>query len=229
MSVTSTTSSVGDWLSFVDNKQVNSFIFFLKTPHLLADIILFFLLGKVFIKHPKKLLILGLWWFNPVNLHSFYVFSRYDSLTILALLLATMLISKNKIISGLLSLLAAIQLRFQPILYLPIFLISSWKKIELKNFFKTIVLAGSIFLGVLFLENNLPYNQNLYQQVKNIEANQLVTQTAPQETNITKITNLLKSPYLLATSVGGKSTLNKLNFYCSFCHYQFALLFYQRK
>jgi len=210
VSTTSTTSSVGDWLSFVNNKQVNSFVFFLKIPHLLADIALFFLLGKLFAKHQKKLLILSLWWFNPVNLYSFYVFARYDSLTILTLLLATVLISKNKITSGLLALLAAIQLRFQPILYLPLFLISSWKKIELKHFFRNILLTGFIFFGVLFLENNLPYDQHLYQQVKNIETNQLVTQTAPQETNITKITNLLQSPYLLATSVGGKSTLNKL-------------------
>lgn len=210
VSVTSTTSSVGDWLSFVENKQVNSFIFFLKIPHLLADIIIFFLLGKVFTKHSKKLLILGLWWFNPVNLYSFYVFSRYDSLTILALLLATVLLSKNKIISGLLSLFTAIQLRFQPILYLPIFLISIWQKTKLKKFFSTILLVGIISVGVLFLENNLPYNHSLYQQVKNIELETSVTKTVPEETVTNKITNLVKSPYTLATSVGGKSTLNKL-------------------
>jgi len=200
----SLTSSVGDWLNFVGQEKINSFIFFLKIPHLLADIAIFCLLFKIFKKDKKRNLILALWFFNPVNIYAFYVFSRHDSLTALALLLAVFFLAKEKIISLVLSIFAAIKIRFQPLFYLPFFLIHWLKNFKNKQkHLNKYALATLIVLLLIFIEKKLPFDQTLNQNLRNLT---VIENTTTSPGLISKIFNL-------ATSVGGRTTSKKLIFF----------------
>ncbi|AKM81467.1 MAG: hypothetical protein UT13_C0001G0505 [Candidatus Pacebacteria bacterium GW2011_GWF2_38_9] len=207
MSPSSTTSSVGDWLNFVSNPQINAFIFALKIPHLLADIAIFLILAKFLSKNKKRNLILSLWWFNPVNIYAFYVFARHDSLTLLALLLATLFLAKEKIFPALLAFFAAVQIRFQPILYLPLFLIHLWRNFPIKKLIANLLLTSLAILAIILIEKNLPFDQALFDQIKGID-HQIETVQTPPETNL--ISQIISKPFELATSVGGRSSMNKL-------------------
>ena len=199
----SITSSVGDWLTFINNPQINSFIFFLKMPHLLADIAVFWILAKIFEKNEKKNLILSLWFFNPVNIYAFYIFARHDAFTALALLLSILFLAKEKILESIIAIFTAIQVRFQPLFYLPIFLIH-WAK-NFKNKKKDILeyaLGILVILLVLFIQKNLPFSQEFYDHIRNIQPIKAVATTSSP--------NIFQKIFSLATSVGGKTTDSKL-------------------
>lgn len=208
--LTNNTASVGDWLNFVNNSQVNAFIFALKIPHLLADAAVFAILANFFSKDKKRNLILCLWWFNPVNIYSFYIFSRHDSLTLLAMLLAVLFLAKEKIIGAILSLFAAIQIRFQPLLYLPIFLINIWSRFSLKKIIRHLLVVSLFISLILLIEKSLPFDQNLFNQIKNLPIQTNTYETQVQHNILLEIIN---KPFSLATSVGGRSTWPKLLFF----------------
>ena len=199
----SLTSSVGNWLTFINNPQINAFIFFLKMPHLLADIAIFWILAKIFEKNEKKNLILSLWFFNPVNIYAFYVFSRHDAFTALALLLSILFLAKEKVLESIITIFSAIQIRFQPLFYLPLFLIH-WSK-NFKNKKKNILeyaFGTLIILLVLFIQKNLPFSQDFYNQIRDIHP--VVVN------NPTTNSNIFQQIFSIATSVGGKTTDTKL-------------------
>lgn len=178
------TSSVGDWLGFVAKPQVNAFIFFLKIPHLLADLAVFYLLAKFLAKEKQRLLVLAVWWLNPVNLYASYVFSRHDAFTSLALLLTIIFLARGKILASLLGWLAAFHLRFQPLLYLPIVLFHLFKNTNFlrgKSFNKFLIAGAALALIYLLIKN-------------------------PTDSVLT----LLERPFALASSVGEASTVTKL-------------------
>lgn len=205
-SLTSTTSSVGDWLNFVAQPQINAFIFALKVPHLLADLGVFYLLAQFFAKSKHKSLILALWWFNPVNLYAFYIFARHDSLTLLALAGTLLWLARGKKFSGLLAFFAAVQIRFQPILYLPLILIHLWKHWTWQKLWRPWLACALVIVFLTGLSKFLPYNQELYAQVR-----ALPEQVFQTSTNASfSIPDLLYKPFSLATSVGGRSTGPKL-------------------
>ena len=209
ISPNSTTSSVGDWLNFVANPQVNAFIFALKIPHLIADIAIFILLTKFFAKNKKQSLILSLWWFNPVNIYAFYVFARHDSLTLLAILLATLFLAKQKILPALLSLFVAVQIRFQPILYLPLFLIHLWRNSSIKKLSSSIFFSILIIGITLLIEKNLPFDRSVYNQIKALNEQSSISEVA-SPTFLQSTQNILAKPFEMATSVGGRSSMGKL-------------------
>lgn len=219
LSLSSTTSSVGDWLNFVAHPQVNAFIFALKIPHLLADLAIFLLLSQLFAKHPKRLLILTLWWFNPVNLYAFYIFARHDSLTLLAIFLTILALSRGKILSSLLAFLVAVQLRFQPLLYLPLLLIHLWRRFAWTQLSKAFFGSVLIILGFFLLQKNLPYNSDLYAQIRNLPETKIASSSSSFS-----FLELIQKPFSMATSVGGKSTLPKLIIFTSL--YALLNLFY---
>lgn len=210
MSPTSTTSSVGDWLNFVEHPHINAFIFALKIPHLLADLAIFALLAGFFARHKRRLTVLALWWFNPVNLYAFYVFARHDSLTILAVMAAVLLLAKSRLLASLLALFAAVQLRFQPILYLPLFLVHLWRNFSLRRLFWPLLLAAILVLAILQVQKGLPFDQARYAQIKGIEVLAAPSPSAPALSLTGRLLEVLEKPFVLATSVGGKSTLGSL-------------------
>jgi len=207
---TSMTSSVGDWLSFVEHKHINYFLFVLKLPHLLADILVFYLITKIFQnKHQEKILATMVWWFNPVNLYAFYVFSRHDSLTIAAITLSLLFILREKLVAALLALFMAIQIRFQPLMYLPLFVINLWKNNNQAEFFKKTALATASILLILLVQNYLPYEREKIDTIKGVSIKQIEISNQRIEPTIEKI-NFVNKAISLATTVGGKTDSAKL-------------------
>ncbi len=212
VSLASTTSSVGDWLTFVAQPQVNAFIFVLKLPHLLADLAIFVLLARFFRASKQRSLILAAWWFNPINLYAFYVFARHDSLTLLALLLALLFLAKRRILPGLLAFWASVQIRFQPLLYLPLLLAHLWRGFSLRQLWRPVLITLLFSFGFWFLQNQLPFDEALYRQVKGLPVLEVsaVSPPAASASLLDRAGQFLQKPFTLATSVGGRSTLDKL-------------------
>lgn len=157
VSAGSLTASVGDWLRFMEHPQINSFLFWLKLPHLLVDIGVFVALSKLFTDHKHRLAILVSWWLNPVNLYAFYIFSRHDVFTAAALLAIVVFVARNRVVPAVLSLFAAIQIRVQPLLLAPLFLVQLWQ--QRKNYptlLKQLVISGVVIGIYLVLLRALP-------------------------------------------------------------------------
>jgi len=178
------TSSVGDWLNFIEQKQINLFIFLLKIPHLLADIGVFILLAKFLQKSKKRLLTLVIWWLNPVNVYAFYIFARHDALTLFALSLMLIFLARKKILVSLIAWFAAFEIRFQPLLYLPIVLIHILKeyKEKIKAKFIWISLVSVILALIIYL---------------------LIS-------GFDQLFEFVQKPFVLASSVGRSSTFSQL-------------------
>jgi len=159
----SMTSSVGDWLNFTAHPQINSILFWLKIPHLIFDIGVFFVLNKIFSKHKNKLLILASWWLNPVNFYAFYIFSRHDVFTALSLLALLFFTAKNQIMAAILSLYAGIQIRVQPLLLAPVTIVQLWRqKASFIKLMKGLFIALSIISIYLLVIRSLSFNHDLY-------------------------------------------------------------------
>lgn len=134
------------------------------------------MLSRIFKKNKKKNLILALWFFNPVNIYAFYIFSRHDSFTLLALLLTTFFLAKDKILGAVLSFFAAIQIRFQPIFYLPLYFIHVFRNFKINpKFTKKLLIALAIILAVIFLEKQLPFDNQSLDQLKGIIPTKIVS------------------------------------------------------
>lgn len=150
----SLTASVGNWLVFQEIPRVNEVLFWWKVPHLLADIVIFWLLARIFARSRRRNMVLALWWLNPVNLYAFYLFARHDVLTSLVLLLAVWLTAQRRLLPAVLALFAAIQVRVQPLLLVPLFAVAWWKGHSLGELLKSAVLSAGIiglYLGVISL------------------------------------------------------------------------------
>lgn len=162
----SLTASVGDWLRFNEHPLVNSFIFWLKMPHLLVDVGVFLGLYKIFEKHKSLNLILASWWLNPVNIYAFYVFSRHDVFTAAILLLVIVLVAKNKVFESLLSIFSAIQIRVQPLLLAPVFLVQLFNQSKNHKKFFIEVLKAVVVIGFyLLLLRVLPNSQAVLEEL----------------------------------------------------------------
>ena len=85
--------------SLLGNPQFNLLLGVLKTSYIPFDIAIGLLLYSLFKEPKNKLLALGLWVFNPVNLFATYMMGQFDIipafLTVLALFLA---VKKNKLL-----------------------------------------------------------------------------------------------------------------------------------
>lgn len=160
----SMTASVGNWLVFQDIPGIQQALFWWKLPHLLADTAVFGLLMSAFSRSKRRNFVLAAWWLNPVNIYAFYIFARHDALTALAVAGVLLFTARKKLLPAMLSLWAAIEVRTQPLIYVPLFLLAWWKGFRwqelLKNGLMTVIIVGAYF----FLRGLLPENQLAYEQ-----------------------------------------------------------------
>lgn len=188
------TSSVNDWLTFVQLININKILFFLKIPHLFFDFLTLFLLMLFFKKPKEKILAASIWLFNPVNLYTFYIFSRHDSISIFFIILSLFFLKKEKLgLSGL-SLWLGILTRLQSILFVPFYLIFFiFKSKKIKNIMTLI----SIFVLVVFItfgiSKMINFNTNLLTQIKD-ESNSI---------ELVSISNVPHVNQLFRTTIGG--------------------------
>ncbi len=178
----SLTSSVGDWLRFAENPNINAALFWFKLPHLIADIGIFTILYRYFASHRHRLIILASWWLNPVNIYAFYIFSRHDVFTLLALLGAVLFAARKQLLSSALAILAAIQIRVQPLMLLPVFVATWWKnRGELKNLFRPVMLVLLISALYFAVINLLSFDQDLF---LNLTAGEGLSKSGPSAVGV---------------------------------------------
>lgn len=137
------------WLSDASVESVNKvgtfrYLFVLKFPYLIFDLMVAFLLIKFFDSELQKKRAFVLWLFNPFSLSLIYLFSNLDIIPVL-LSLISLLFFKNQrfLLSGLI-LALAIGFKAYPILFLP-FLILNIKDLK-KAVLMTVVTLGTVVI-----------------------------------------------------------------------------------
>lgn len=167
--VGSFTSSTGDWLRFVEYDHINSVLFFLKLPHLLFDIAIFALLAYWFKRSQFRKHILMWWWLNPVNIFAFYIFSRHDALTLFFMLVTMLAFARRNVGTMLLALFAAIQVRVQPLLFSPLFIVPYFSQLKtIHKHITAIAWAMGLIFVYWFILQFLPTNPELLAQLRGL-------------------------------------------------------------
>ena len=124
-------------------EQLNAKLFIFKLPYLLAEIILWYCLFKFLIKLNKTNVLLVV--FNPIMLYSVYLFGRYESFTLLAIvLLMTQLKKQINLLKVGILLLLVVMTRFSLLMILP-----AWLFLKLKPRAKIGSLLGLSLVGSL--------------------------------------------------------------------------------
>jgi hypothetical protein len=85
-----------DFSSTLGNIQLNLLLLLLKLPYLPFDIAIAYLLMSFVKDVKKKILIFGLWIFNPVNLYATYMLGQFDVIPTFLSVMAIFLVFKNK-------------------------------------------------------------------------------------------------------------------------------------
>ena len=131
------------WLNnFVTHPYVFKTLFLFKIPYLLADIGTSFIILKLFEDRPNSgFVAYKLWMLNPITIYTFYIFGRYDSITIFIIAVGLYLLKIGRILLASLSFGFAILDRYYPVIFLPI-LFGVYKK---KRFYtKVLMLIASL-------------------------------------------------------------------------------------
>lgn len=153
------TKSAGEtYLNSDWQKGHNSFFNFdlllFKYPHLLADFLIFLLLGSILIGYKNKQSLQLLWWLNPVSIFVSSVIGQVDIFITLFLLIAYYFQQKGKLLPSIFFISLSALIKPIGLVLLPFVI---WSKS--KNIFpKTISSITSLSLGVVFyLLGILPY------------------------------------------------------------------------
>lgn len=126
---------------------VYRYLFLLKLPYLLIDLMIGFLLTSFFVDWQKKKEVFLLWFFNPFSLFLIYVFSNVDILAVLFGLVSLLFLKiKKPILSGIFLGIAA-GFKVYPLLFLP-FYIAYVKGVKQKIL---IIISSILTFGVIIL------------------------------------------------------------------------------
>ena len=101
------------------------YLFLLKMPYLIADIVIALLLLKFFSIEEQKKKVFTLWLFNPLTIVLIYIFSNIDIIVVLLTLLSVLLAKNRNMILAALILGIAAGFKAYPLLFLPFLLLYS--------------------------------------------------------------------------------------------------------
>lgn len=140
-------SEFDSWLSDASSQSINKvgvfrYLFILKLPYLVFDLMIAFLLIKFFKEEKQKREVFILWLFNPFSLAIIYIFSNVDIIPVLLSLISLLLFKNQRFLLSGLILTLAIGFKAYPILFLPFLLLN------IKDF-KKAVLMTSVSLGTV--------------------------------------------------------------------------------
>lgn len=110
------------------NPQIFRYLFVLKTPYLILDIVTAFLLTQFFKEKKQKQKVFLFWLFNPIVLYAIYGLGHFDILPSLLVLLSVLLVLKDREKLGGLTLGIAAAFKTYPLLLLPFLAILGTKK-----------------------------------------------------------------------------------------------------
>lgn len=118
------------------NLVFNVYLLILKIPYLIFDLGVGLILYKMLKSQKEKILALGLWLFNPINLYATYLMAQHDIMPTLFIVLSAYLISVSKWHKAALCIGLGIALKLFPIfLALPILIVASTHLIRLNMVF----------------------------------------------------------------------------------------------
>lgn len=141
-------------------EQIGTFryLFILKLPYLILDIIIAFLLASFFKEEKEKQRALLLWLFNPFSISLIYIFSNVDILAITFVVLSVLLTQRKKMILAALCLGIGAGFKAYPLIFLPILLLYAHgirqKSLVLLTTLGTLVLIIAPFIG------SIPFRQS---------------------------------------------------------------------
>lgn len=119
-----------EFLSFSKDVYAPRYLFFLKFPYLLIDLLTIPILIKFFKKNSDRILAVLLWAFNPLILYSVFIWGRYDVVAILFLFLSLYYYKEKKDILATIFFGLTISIRLNFLLLLPIFVIYRSKSVK---------------------------------------------------------------------------------------------------
>jgi len=127
----------------------NYYLFILKLPYLIVDLLMAFSLTKLFDKNSDKKLVALLWLFNPVTLYASFSMGVFDIIPALFTVLSLVFLKKNRVLMAALMLGFGAAYKSYPLFLLPLLVLSQrsiWSKIK------------TAFIGALpFVASNLPF------------------------------------------------------------------------
>lgn len=146
---------INDWgVTQNDYPNMVFFMLILKIPYLIFDLLIGFLLYKIY--QNKK--VLYFWLFNPISIYLIYILGNFDIIPTFLTLLAFYFIKNNKLLASYLSVGIAIALKIYPIMFLP-FLFFYDKKNMFKNIKYAVFSLVPLFLSILpFLKQKSFYD-----------------------------------------------------------------------
>lgn len=129
--------------------DLSYYLFVLKLPYLIVDLLLGFSLTKLFEKGSDKRLVFLLWLFNPVTLYASFSMGVFDIIPALFTVLSLVFFKKQRIFLAALMIGFGAAYKSYPLFLLPLLVLtqkSIWQKIK------------TSFMGLLpFVASNLPF------------------------------------------------------------------------
>ncbi len=125
-------SNFTDWLADASGRAVESseifrYLFFLKLPYLVLDILIAFVLMQFFKKKKDQKKVFTIWLFNPFTLVLLYFFSNVDIIPVFLVLLGLLAMKKEKPAFASFFLALAVGFKAYPVLFLPLVLANTQK------------------------------------------------------------------------------------------------------
>lgn len=143
-----------DTLSVITHPQVFRYLFLMKLPYLLFDILMLFSLFKFARLPAERKSVLKYWWLNPIVIFLPYIWGQFDIIPASLSVLAVWILKKNPV-KGMLLIGLAASFKSYPLILIPLIVITlarDWKQ-ALKMFF-----AGTL----PFVLTSLPYAFNSF-------------------------------------------------------------------
>ena len=144
-------SNFNAWLADASGRAVESasvfrYLFLLKLPYLILDILMAFVLMQFFDKKEDKKRVFTVWLFNPFTLILIYFFSNVDIIPVFLTLLALLAMKRHKPIVASFVLALAVGFKAYPVLFLPLLLAKteSWA-----DKIKSLTIFGLTCLGII--------------------------------------------------------------------------------
>ncbi len=144
-------SGFKDWLydanaTSMEKVGVFRYLFILKIPYLILDIIIAFLLMSFFSNQEQKKKIFSLWLFNPISLAIIYIYSNLDIISVTLTLVSLMLLQKKHLVLSALCLGLGAGFKAYPLIFLPILILHAE---DLKEKIKVVLVSLGTILVII--------------------------------------------------------------------------------
>ena len=142
---------INDWGSTQNtNPSMPHFLLILKIPYLIADILIAYILFKLY----KNKKIVNIWLFNPISIYLIYIVGNFDIIPSFLTLLAFYLNKKNRYVTSYLIIGVAIALKMYPLMFVPFLVLNNKKIIIKQSLLSLFSLLPLVIMAIPFLFTN---------------------------------------------------------------------------